>query len=41
MELPHPKDDPYLTLIRPLVESYLAFWLIDIRHSKSLKFETI
>ena len=37
MELPHPKDDPYLKLIRPLVEAYLAFWRTDIRHIKSLR----
>ena len=37
MELPHPKDDPYLKLIRPLVETYLAFWRVDIRHIKSLR----
>ena len=36
MALPHPKDDPYLKLIRPLVETYLAFWRTDIRHIKLL-----
>ena len=37
MELPHLKDDPYLKILRPLVEAYLAFWLVDSRHIKSLK----
>ena len=37
MELPDLKDDPYLKVLRPLVEAYLAFWRIDIRHIKSLK----
>ena len=37
MELPDLKDDPYLKLLRPLVEAYLAFWRIDIRHIKSLR----
>src|SRR5512144_594258 len=29
MELPNLKDDPYLKVLRPLVETYLAFWRID------------
>jgi len=37
MELPHLKDDPYLKILRPLVEAYLAFWREDSRHIKSLK----
>ena len=37
MELPDPKDDPYLKVLRPLVEAYLAFWREDSRHIKSLK----
>lgn len=37
MELPHLKDDPYLKLVRPLVEVYLAFWRADSRHIKSLR----
>lgn len=37
MELPDLKDDPYLKLLRPLVEAYLAFELIDNRHIKSLR----
>lgn len=34
MELLHPKDDPYLKLVRPLVEAYLAFWRTGSRHIK-------
>ena len=37
MELPDLKDDPYLKVLRPLVEAYLAFELIDNRHVKSLR----
>ncbi|HSQ92457.1 MAG TPA: MarR family transcriptional regulator [Nitrospiraceae bacterium] len=37
MDLPNLKDDPYLKVLRPLVEAYLAFWRIDIRHIKSLR----
>jgi len=37
MELPHLKDDPYLKLVRPLVETYIAFWRTDSRHIKSLR----
>lgn len=37
MELPHLKNDPYLKVLRPLVEAYLAFWREDSRHIKSLK----
>ena len=37
MELPHLKDDPYLKLVRPLVEAYLAFWRADNSHIKSLR----
>lgn len=37
MELPHLKDDPYLKVLRPLVEAYLAFCREDSRHIKSLK----
>ena len=37
MEFPHLKDDPYLKVLRPLVEAYLAFELIDSRHIKSLR----
>ncbi len=37
MELPDLKDDPYLKLLRPLVEAYLAFARLDNRHIKSLR----
>ena len=37
MELPNFKDDPYLKLVRPLVEAYQAFWLADSRHIRSLR----
>ncbi len=37
MDLPHLKDDPYLKVLRPLVEAYLAFCREDGRHIKSLK----
>lgn len=37
MELPHLKDDPYLKLVRPLVEASVAFARADSRHIKSLK----
>lgn len=37
MELPHLKHDPYLKLVRPLAEAYLAFWRADSRHIKSLR----
>lgn len=37
MELPDLKDDPYLKLLRPLVETYLAFARVDNRHIKSLR----
>lgn len=37
MDLPHLKDDPYLKLVRPLVETYQAFWLAGSRHIRSLR----
>jgi MarR family 2-MHQ and catechol resistance regulon transcriptional repressor len=37
MQLPHLKDDPYLKLVRPLVEAYLTFWRAGSRHIKSLR----
>ena len=37
MELPDLKDDPYLKVLRPLVEAYLAFELTASRHIKSLR----
>jgi DNA-binding MarR family transcriptional regulator len=36
MNLPHLKDDPYLKVLRPLVEAYLAFWRVGSRHVRSL-----
>lgn len=36
MQLPDLKDDPYLKVLRPLVEAYLAFWRVDSRHIRSL-----
>ena len=30
------KDDPYLSLLRPLVEAYLAFYRVGSRHIQSL-----
>jgi MarR family 2-MHQ and catechol resistance regulon transcriptional repressor len=37
MDLPHLKNDPYLKVLRPLVEAYLAFSRIDSRHIRSLR----
>jgi DNA-binding MarR family transcriptional regulator len=37
MELPDLKEDPYLKLVRPLVEAYLAFWRADSRHIRSMR----
>lgn len=37
MELPDLKDDPYLKVLRPLVEAYLAFDLSASRHIRSLR----
>ncbi len=37
MDLPDLKDDPYLKVLRPLVEAYLAFWRKDSRHIRSLR----
>src|SRR5437867_5896529 len=31
------KDDPYLKVLRPLVEAYLAFWRQDSRHIRSMR----
>lgn len=36
MELPDFKDDPYLKVLRPLVEAYLAFAREDNRHIRSM-----
>ncbi len=37
VEFPDLKDDPYLKVVRPLVEAYLAFWRADNRHIRSLR----
>ena len=37
VDLPDLKDDPYLKVVRPLVEAYLAFWRADNRHLRSLR----
>src|SRR5215475_4317930 len=37
MDLPDLRDDPYLKVLRPLVEAYLAFWRIDSRHIRTLR----
>lgn len=37
MDLPDLKDDPYLQVLRPLVECYLAFWRVDSRHIRSMR----
>jgi DNA-binding MarR family transcriptional regulator len=37
MQLPHLKDDPYLKVLRPLVEAYLAFWRVDSRHIREMR----
>lgn len=37
MQLPNLNDDPYLKLVRPLVEAYLAFSRASSRHIRSLR----
>lgn len=37
MELPDLRYDPYLKVLRPLVEAYLAFSRADSRHIRSLR----
>jgi len=37
MDLPNLQDDPYLKVLRPLVEAYLAFWRVDSRHIRSMR----
>ena len=37
MDLPDLKDDPHLKVLRPLVETYLAFWRLDSRHVRQLR----
>lgn len=36
-DLPDSRDDPYLRVLRPLVEAYLAFWREDSRHIRSMR----
>jgi DNA-binding MarR family transcriptional regulator len=36
-DLPDFRDDPYLKVLRPLVEAYLAFWREDSRHIRSMR----
>lgn len=37
MDFPDLKDDPHLRVLRPLVETYLAFWRIDSRHIRTMR----
>jgi len=37
MDRPDFKDDPYLKVLRPLVEAYLAFLREDSRHIRSMR----
>jgi len=37
MDLPNLQDDPYLKVLRPLVEAYMAFWRVDSRHIRSMR----
>ena len=37
MDLPDLENDPYLKVLRPLVEAYLAFWRTDSRHIRSMR----
>jgi DNA-binding MarR family transcriptional regulator len=37
MDLPDLKDEPHLKVLRPLVETYLAFSRADSRHVRSLR----
>ncbi len=36
VDVPDFQDDPYLKVLRPLVEAYLAFWREDSRHIRSM-----
>lgn len=36
-DLPDLKDDPYLKVLRPLVEAYLAFWREANRHIRAMR----
>ena len=37
MDVPDFKDDPYLKVLRPMVEAYLAFSRADNRHIRSMR----
>ncbi len=37
MDLPDFKDDPYLKVLRPMVEAYLAFSRADSRHIRTMR----
>lgn len=37
MDVPDLKEDPYLKVLRPLVEAYLAFWRADSRHIRAMR----
>ena len=37
MDLPDFKDDPYLKVLRPMVEAYLAFARVDSRHIRAMR----
>lgn len=37
MDVPDLTDDPYLKVLRPLVEAYLAFWREDSRHIRAMR----
>lgn len=37
MDLPDFKDDPYLKVLRPMVEAYLAFARVDRRHIRAMR----
>jgi MarR family transcriptional regulator, 2-MHQ and catechol-resistance regulon repressor len=37
MDVPNFKDDPYLKVLRPMVEAYLAFSRADNRHIRSMR----
>jgi DNA-binding MarR family transcriptional regulator len=37
VDIPDFKHDPYLKVLRPLVEAYLAFWRKDSRHIRAMR----
>jgi DNA-binding MarR family transcriptional regulator len=37
VDIPDLKQDPYLKVLRPLVEAYLAFWRADSRHVRAMR----